>query len=113
MARKLLTIIESDRLGPRSERFKSLDNGSADLLGSLSVNFGHHCVAAFSLNQSDDGVLVRCPNDGIAFPVTDMSASLNRFGALSNRASIWDLPSSIMATGIALALLFLATQGVP
>jgi hypothetical protein len=75
------------------------------------VHFGHHCVAAFSLNQSDDGVLVRCPNDGIAFPVTDMSASLNRFGALGNRASIWDLPSSIMATGTALALLFLTTQG--
>jgi hypothetical protein len=71
------------------------------------------CVAAFSLNQSDDSVLVRCPNDGIAFSVTDMSASLNRFGALSIRASIWGLPSSIMATGIAFALLFLATQGAP
>ena len=73
----------------------------------------HHCVAAFSLHQGDDGVLVRCPNDGIAFPVADMSASLNRFRALGNRASIRDLASSIVAAGIALALLLLATQGAP
>lgn len=113
MARKFLTIIESYRLGPRSERFKALSNGGTDLLGSFSMNFGYHCVATFSRNQSEDYVLVRSTNDGIALPVTDMSASLNRFGALSNRASIWDLPSSIMATGIALALLFLVTQLAP
>ena len=69
MASKLLNIIEGNRLDPRGDRFKPLGDGSADLFRRLSLNLGHYCKTAFSLNQGDDGMLMRSANDGVALPM--------------------------------------------
>ena len=108
MASKLFTVIVRNRLDPRSEGFKSLDNGGSNLIRRLTINLGYDCIAAFSLNQRDDGVLVCCTNDDVAVPLTNLGASLNRFGSKSNGVPIRDLASSITTTGIPFAPLFLA-----
>ena len=113
MSCKLLTIIEGNRLDPRGDRFKPLDDGSAHLFRRFSLNLGHYCKTAFSLNQGDDGMLMRSANDGVALPMPDMGALFNRRGPFKNRASVRDLTAAIMATGIALTALFLAAQGAP
>jgi len=113
MASKLFTVIVCNRLDSRSQGFKSLDNGGSNLIRRLTINLGHHCIAAFSLNQRNNCVLVSRTNNGVAFPVTNVDASLNRFRSKSNGAPIRDLASSITATGIAFASLFLTAQGAP
>lgn len=113
MASKLLAVIERDRLDPRSHGRKPFNNGGADLVSSLSMNLDHFCIAAFSLHLGHDGMLVCRSNDGVALPVADTGASLNRFRPRGDRAFIWDLAPSIAAAGIAFALLFLAAQGAP
>lgn len=113
MACRLIAIIKSNRLDPRGDRLKPLDDCSAHLFRRLSLNLGHHCKTAFSLNQGEDGTLLRSANVGVALPMPDMGALFNRLGPLKNRAPVRDLTAAIMATGIALTMLFLAAQGAP
>ena len=113
MTSKLFTVIVRNRLDPRSEGFKSLDNGGTDLIRRLAIYLSYRCLAAFSLNQCNNCVLVSRTNNGVAFPVTNVDASLNRFRSKSNGAPVRDLASSITATGIAFTLLLLAAQGAP
>ena len=113
MTSKLFTVIVCNRLDSRSEGFESLNNGGTNLIRRLAINLGHHCIAAFSLNQSNDCALMGSPNNRVGFPVPDVGASLNRFRPKSNGAPIWDLTASITATSIAFASLFLAAQEVP
>ncbi len=113
MACKLVAIIESNRLNPRGDRFKPLADCSANLFRRLSLNLGHHCRTAFSLNQVNYCMLMRSANDGVALPISDLGALFNRLGTLKNRAPVRDLTAAIMATGIALTALFLAAQGAP
>ncbi len=113
MACKLLAIIESNRLDPRGDRFKPLDDGGAHLFRRLSLSLGHYCKTAFPLNQGDDGMLMRSANDGIALPMPDMGALFNRRGPFKNQAPVRDLTAAIMATRLALTALFLAVQVAP
>jgi len=71
MPSKLFAVIESSRLDPRTHQSEAVDNGGADLLGTLSIDLGHHCKTSFSLNQGHDGMLVNSINDGVAFRSTD------------------------------------------
>ena len=95
---KLFTVIVLNCLDSRSEEFKSLDNGSTNLIRRLAIYFSHHCIAAFSFNQRDGGVL--CPNNGLTFQIANLGATLNRFRSMSNGASVSDLASSIATAAI-------------
>lgn len=113
MTSKLLAVIVRNRLDPSGHGLETFNNGSADLLGSLAIDLGRHCKTAFSLNQSDDGMLVSRPNDGVAFPVANAAASLDDFRPLGNRAPVRDLATTFLSAGIAFTSLFLASQGAP
>ena len=108
MTSKLLAVIVRNRLDPSGHGLETFNNGTTDLIRRLTINLGYDCIAAFSLNQRDDGVLVCCTNDDVAVPLTNLGASLNRFGSKSNGVPIRDLASSITTTGIPFAPLFLA-----
>ena len=111
MTTQLFTVIVGNRFDPRSEWFKSPDNGGIDLVRRIATNLGHR-IATFSFIQSNGCVLLGRSNNRVAFPMTDLGTSLNRFRSNSNGASIRDLTVSITACGIG-AFLLLAAQGVP
>jgi hypothetical protein len=67
MASKLFTVIVRKSHDSRTEGFKSLGNGGTDLIRRLAINLAHHCTAAFSFNQRDDGILVGRFYNGVAF----------------------------------------------
>jgi hypothetical protein len=98
MSCKPFTVIVSNRLDTRSKGVKSLNKSSTDLIRTLSIKCGQHCIGALSFNQCDDTVLVPCPNDDVAFPVTNVEATLNRFWSNSNGVHIRDLIPSITET---------------
>ena len=52
-------------------------------------------------------------DDGVAFPMTYLLATLNARQALAQGPTVWDLPSAVSPTGVALSLLLLAAQVFP
>ncbi len=98
MVSKFFTVILINCLGSRKEWFKLLNNSGPELIRPLAIHVTHHIIGAFSFNKYHDDILMRSSNNSVAFPVTNVGASLNRFISKSNRAPIKDLTASIMAT---------------
>jgi hypothetical protein len=85
----------------------------ADLLGSLTIDLGHHCKTAFSFYQSDDGMLTPRTNAGIGLLTLDARATLNRVKSIRYRAPARGQAASVMtAERISVAARSLAAQAL-
>jgi hypothetical protein len=109
---KLFTIIVHNRLDSRNEGFKLFNNGGTDLIRRLAINLSHHCIAAFSLNQRDDGMLVGSYYDvsPSQWPMWTRRSFDSGRRVMECLSGIWPSRSRPPAWR---ALLLLAAQGAP
>ena len=79
----------------------------------LFEKIGHHRVTPFALHHLLDNLHVDNINDGFTFAMTNLLTTFNLRSALTQRPAVVNLFPAVFPTGVALSLLFLATQVLP
>ena len=113
MSAELFAVIVSKRLDPGLKGCERLDDRVAYQASCFVCDLGNDRIPALALHHRDDGLPVVGANYGVAFPMTDLLATLSVRRALAQGPAVGDLPSAVAPTGVALSLLLLAAQVFP
>ncbi len=107
---KLLAVVKGQRLALRLVGPEQFDNRLCHASAMARVQPAGQGIAGLALHQGDKNPLVALADDGVTLPVANAAALAHHAGALLDANAVLEHASSLLATGVAFAAYFLASQ---